>query len=333
MDYYEVLGISSNASNIDIKKAYHKQAFIWHPDKHSDSDKKTATKKFQLISEAYQVLSDESCRSEYDRNGKSNMKLKSADDLFNEVFSNMDPIISTFLKNTFSDLKTTFDTSEKISIWDLFTNMDKDRIIEEGGNVVKHILKQSLTDTEECITDNKFIYDLKLDIDEIDECNTINLTIDSVRRFTHINLNITNKNNSNDKKYLLDMGYDEHIVNYLGKSYIFYLADKFPDNYKRYNDYDIILEHEIHIKYRNIGYYINNEYEEDNTLNMNIMFKYKSNIVKILGKGILNKRTKKYGNLYIIFTFINTDERAPNYIKIGAPTYDNLDPYEFINKL
>ena len=54
-DYYKILGISRSASGYEIKKAYHKMALKWHPDKNSDPG---AENKFKEIAEAYDVLSD-----------------------------------------------------------------------------------------------------------------------------------------------------------------------------------------------------------------------------------------------------------------------------------
>ncbi|CAM4934478.1 unnamed protein product, partial [Rotaria socialis] len=67
-DYYEVLGIPKSATAKDVKKAYYKLAKEYHPD---TTDKKDAatTKKFQEVSEAYEVLSDETKRKNYDTYG------------------------------------------------------------------------------------------------------------------------------------------------------------------------------------------------------------------------------------------------------------------------
>ena len=55
-DYYEVLGVSRDASASDLKKAYRKLALQYHPDKNSGNIE--AEKRFKTINEAYNVLSD-----------------------------------------------------------------------------------------------------------------------------------------------------------------------------------------------------------------------------------------------------------------------------------
>lgn len=67
-DYYDILEISKDANQAEIKKAYRKQAVKWHPDKHKDN-KEAAEKRFKQINEAYQVLSDEEKRRAYDQFG------------------------------------------------------------------------------------------------------------------------------------------------------------------------------------------------------------------------------------------------------------------------
>ena len=65
-DYYSVLGVSRDASDEDIKRAYRKLAMKYHPDVASEPG---STEKFKQIGEAYEVLSDPQKRSVYDRGG------------------------------------------------------------------------------------------------------------------------------------------------------------------------------------------------------------------------------------------------------------------------
>ena len=65
-DYYEVLGVSKNASKDEIKDTYRKLALQFHPDRNKAPD---AEEKFKEISEAYAVLSDDEKRQQYDTLG------------------------------------------------------------------------------------------------------------------------------------------------------------------------------------------------------------------------------------------------------------------------
>lgn len=67
LDYYEVLGVSKDASQSEIKKAYRKKAMKFHPDRNSDDPE--AERKFKEASEAYEVLGDEEKRQRYDQFG------------------------------------------------------------------------------------------------------------------------------------------------------------------------------------------------------------------------------------------------------------------------
>lgn len=69
IDYYKVLGVSSNATQEEIKKAYRKLAKAYHPDKNGNSTE--AKERFQEINEANQVLSDPEKRKKYDMYGEN----------------------------------------------------------------------------------------------------------------------------------------------------------------------------------------------------------------------------------------------------------------------
>ena len=66
-DYYEVLGVAKDASDADIKKAYHKKAKKYHPDLNPGD--KEAEAKFKEANEAYEILSDKEKKQRYDQFG------------------------------------------------------------------------------------------------------------------------------------------------------------------------------------------------------------------------------------------------------------------------
>lgn len=74
--YYDILKVSPSATQAQIKTAYYKQSFIYHPDKNPGSE--TATQRFSEISEAYTVLGNITLRRKYDRGLLSQSDLQSA---------------------------------------------------------------------------------------------------------------------------------------------------------------------------------------------------------------------------------------------------------------
>lgn len=68
-DYYDILGVSRNASDEEIKRAYRRLAKQYHPDRTKNDP--AATAKFKEVSEAYEVLSDKQKRAQYDQFGKA----------------------------------------------------------------------------------------------------------------------------------------------------------------------------------------------------------------------------------------------------------------------
>ncbi len=90
-DYYEVLGVSRNASKEELKKAYRKMAIKFHPDKNPDD--KDAENKFKEAAEAYEVLSDDTKRQRYDQFGHEGVKGSGG---FGGAGMSMDDIFSSF---------------------------------------------------------------------------------------------------------------------------------------------------------------------------------------------------------------------------------------------
>jgi molecular chaperone DnaJ len=92
-DYYEVLGVSKEATKEEIKKAYRKQAVKYHPDK-NPGDKKSE-ENFKEAAEAYEVLSNDEKKARYDRYGHAGMG-NSGSGGFGGQGMTMDDIFSSF---------------------------------------------------------------------------------------------------------------------------------------------------------------------------------------------------------------------------------------------
>lgn len=96
-DYYEVLGISRDASEADLKKAYRRLAMKYHPDRNNDSSEE-AEIKFKEAKEAYEILSDANKRAAYDQYGHAGVDPSMGgrpggsggfEDIFGDVFGDI----------------------------------------------------------------------------------------------------------------------------------------------------------------------------------------------------------------------------------------------------
>ena len=103
--YYDLLGISKNASASEINKAYKKLAVKYHPDK-NPGEKELAEENFKKVCEAYEVLSNDEKRKTYDQFGKSglnqggmgggNFSRGQAEEIFAQFFGGQDPFSVLF---------------------------------------------------------------------------------------------------------------------------------------------------------------------------------------------------------------------------------------------
>ncbi|HUX56894.1 MAG TPA: molecular chaperone DnaJ [Bacteroidales bacterium] len=149
-DYYEVLGVSKEATKEEIKKAYRKQALKFHPDK-NPGDKK-AEDNFKEAAEAYEILSNNEKKTRYDRFGHAGMG--NSGNGFGGAGMTMDDIFSSF-GDIFGDAFGGFGA---------FGGARRGRRVNKGSNLrvkVKLTLQEIANGAEKKIKVNKY-----------DTCNT-----------------------------------------------------------------------------------------------------------------------------------------------------------------
>ena len=104
-DYYDILGVSKDASSAEIKKVYRKLALKYHPDRNKSPD---AADKFKEISEAYAVLSDTEKRKQYNMFGHAGIDQRyTTEDIFRGV--NFDEILRDLGFGGFGGFDSVFD--------------------------------------------------------------------------------------------------------------------------------------------------------------------------------------------------------------------------------
>nr|XP_004652281.1 dnaJ homolog subfamily A member 3, mitochondrial isoform X2 [Jaculus jaculus] len=118
-DYYQILGVPRNASQKDIKKAYYQLAKKYHPDTNKDDPK--AKEKFSQLAEAYEVLSDEVKRKQYDAYGSAGFDpgASSSGQSYWRGGPSVDPeelfrkIFGEFSSSSFGDFQSVFDQPQE----------------------------------------------------------------------------------------------------------------------------------------------------------------------------------------------------------------------------
>jgi len=155
-NYYKILGVKKSASEKEIKKAFREKAKLYHPDKNDSPD---AEQKFRDLAEAYEILSDENKRRNYDGQGGHTGSFKFNEGTKANNFDfNFDDLFKQFEHDIFGDMKghmhTHFGshfaahhhaTGGAFSFEDMFDNDDffKDFGMRGEANVHKRSVKSS----------------------------------------------------------------------------------------------------------------------------------------------------------------------------------------------
>lgn len=148
MNYYNILGVNEQATKKEIKQNYRKLAVKYHPDKGGDEEK------FKQISEAYEILSDDLKRQEYDKGNSIDYNFNDPINLFNMFFekktNNMDKLNELF-KDLFSASLDNFHNQHEIyrknnSLMEYNNNLSNNRstkteIYYKNGKGIKRVTK------------------------------------------------------------------------------------------------------------------------------------------------------------------------------------------------
>ena len=294
---YNILGIDKDSNLSDIKKAYHKLAIKYHPDKCIDGKDK-----FQEITDAYSVLSDDSKRKMYDMTGISESININPEEIFSQLFSEFKPdIIGNFsdsLLEGFGGINIkTVPLNENVS--DIFKNT-MPSIINSFSNI---ITGKSMADN----LDDNIIKGIIKEVvtPEINKNTTVK---------KNINIKLKDLYSGKIKKLKINYNNNTEIIKtklFLNKQLIFKIKKSNTiDNIiitmnckdKNYliDNYNLILYKNITIKDLYLGFKDkiikpNNKIEEFNIL-PGELFKNQTKIIKNIG--LLNENNKR-GNIII----------------------------------
>jgi len=317
-DYYKDLGLNKDSSDEEIKKKYRKLALKHHPDKNQGD--KNSEEKFKIISEAYEVLSDDTKKQEYDTrspNGKSYSSFNSSffgggQDIFSHFFGENSPFGNFFRSEEFTeqldisinvniDFKQIY-KNDKITIkYKKFINCDEcdgtgfdksgesyDCVVCDGTGINNN------RDCEYCQGTGK------IHSGKCKKCNGEKVIIKETELLLQ---NISEIRGSNRN---VQYGYGSQSKYYKDKVGSLILNINSINNSKCniINNYDLISTLDIHFQDAIDGNKINYTHVDDSKLEIKLPNKTKNNdTIKIKEKGLL-KQDGKRADLYLKINII-----------------------------
>ena len=334
--YYDILGISKDAKEEDIKKAYKKLAIKYHPDRNIDN-KEEAEKKFAEINEAYSILSDSKKRQQYDMFGTSSSN-GSVDpintfQMFNNIFQRH---VSEFINkktdntNSFSNILNELNNNKGNSFpfggirfkVHSFTPKQNHQTFQKTKSYQYQNKKVSPKPTpKKKVTKPtpKILFKPKEQI--INKSFEIRDIYDGVIKDVEIDLVRRTKNNKDQiiynkikKKFKIPLkgreifieNWGNHIKGYKKPADLLLIINDLPnDTFKRFNDYDLFKVEKIEYDKLPKSNILNVKLPNDKEINVDIdvkeLLKDTNKLLKIENKGfpyIIDNELKR-GNLYI----------------------------------
>ena len=305
MNPYSILNVNKNASDEEIKKAYKKLALKYHPDKNINN-KEFAENKFKQISEAYQILSDKNKRFEYDNLGKVNYSFITPESLFNNLFKDIDPELSSFLTSTYNNINEAINSSENGNINEILSNLNGENIIKNGLEVLKKYWVNNPSKKKNTLGVNN-IYNI--DFTNLKSENKIILSIEDFFKDSELSINIIKNDKSNIFKLKTEFSNQNIILDNI--NYKFILLDQKNDKYHRINSYDLLININIGMIDYFEGFYLILSYLDISIERSINLFKNKTLIIMIENKGFPIWSENKRGNLYLQFSIISKNRLHP----------------------
>lgn len=323
MNYYEILQINKDASPNEIKKAYRKLALKYHPDKNKAPE---AEDKFKQISEAYQTLSDEKLKSNYDNYGKVPDNFMTPEEIYTQIFSKMDPVLGSFLTDTLTKFTNNL-MDENKSIKQVFDDFNTEDIIDRSSDIMKHFLKKNVKPSRKEISNDSKIFNLKLNCEELDDENDIDVDLDFLRKYSHIKLILDNK--SKVKTFLFNLSDIYYTVDIDDKIFYFEIVYKFPPGIiRKDNTSNIYLTYDLDYNAYRKGFRFSFPLSKKTNVDYNVIIK-DTNIVRFKKLGIYDYQNDTYGDLFVVFR--PTDGLSEGEMVDDLPVIYSLESNDIVN--
>ena len=319
-DYYKILELNKYATQEDIKKSYKKLALKYHPDKNQNDEK--SKKKFQEITEAYSILSDEEKKKKYDMFGIEDNDFNFNDDpfkMFNQIFKEHLNQFQNMHYESNIDLNNVINELSGLNFGNLF-DIPKVHVelhsLNKNPNILNNFKNEIHQNLVEEIVDDIVIH---LDV-------TLNEIYEKKKKEIKYSKNKFKKGKIVKKKINLEIDLFDKEITLIGNgnetenkkgNVVIYIHNNDKD-FIRINEYDVLFQYNIDFK----DYYKNNNINIKLPNNEDIYLKNVegNKLLKINNKGIPYKKDNKnlYGDLFC-------------YVSINMPDLNEV--YDIVNEL
>ena len=249
------------------------------------------------------------------------------EDLFNEIFKNINPKLLSLSKKIISQIKTLDSNKNIINQLNNFYNQD---IIFDGIDIIKDYLNKKVNsyDYTNNVKDNNIFINLK----NLNYNNNFFLSSCFYFKFQFITINLLLDNNKYTK-CKLNLSMNKHIINISNNKYIINFIDK-KSKFIRFNSFDILINIDIGIdNYFNTFTLSIPHPNKDNLIKNINLYKNKSLIIKLCNLGYPIDYINKYGDYYIKFNIVKNPKIVYKLNKNDSEINYSILTNIFINKI
>lgn len=367
MDYYSILELDINASKEEIKKAYHRLALKYHPDRHmlkSDEEKEIYNNKFKKINEAYVNLCNENNinNDTFLNNFFAKYNLKVPDEFVKLSEKLLSPEKRQKIQNSINKLSKIFTEgldqsykSEFASYAHFYNNVKtkKSQNKELPCGRSEDLILNVNVNIKDIYNNSQKNFNLEINR-KCSECNGIGFIVNNnEKKLCHICNGVLIKPKKTDISFfasnteIILNNQSHHEINKTPGDIIINVNPK-ESKYKIINDYDLIHKINISLYEAYTGYNINFKHLDDNDYNISFTEPIlNKRIKKISNLGLLKNDNQNRGDLFIKFNILLpklnskqidflkdyknfTDNELRNQQDLDS--LDNINNYIYINK-
>ena len=334
--YYSILELNKNATPDEIKKAYKKFAFKYHPDRNIDN-KDASEKKFSEINEAYSILSDPVKKKEYDMYGENINNNVSYSSNFGDQFRMFNNIFYKHVSEFVNNKMYNSDNSEPLFNnikFNVFTTVNKppEKTPEKPREKTPDnaFIKKCEKPKEQIVNKSFDIKDIYEGVIKEVEINLIRRIKTNENKIIYKNINKKFKIPLKGREIFIE-NWGNHVNGYKKPADLLIIVNDLPnEKFKRFGNYNLFIIHYIKInelpKENLLIIELPNEKKIDVNVNIIELLKDTNKLIKIENKGfpyIIDNEVKR-GSLYIkVEIIVDNIQEIPD-INQSDIKYNNL---------